>query len=214
MLNTNTSINSRIKLIRSQLGYSRRIFSEKFGISAATLQAWEDGINEISPKSIDRYISCLNKEGISVTHEWLMTGKGAHPELIPLTNKKISLKTESFFEDEIILKEVDFFERINKNPVIVLVPDDAMHPLYSVGDYVGGNFVTGKEANNFIGLNCIIIVEDGTLYIRKLKQGHTENSFNLIGTNLDSCLPDAFMTGCKVISIAEIVWHRKSSSYC
>lgn len=198
-----------------QLGYSRRAFEEKFGISAATLQAWEDGKYETPVKGIARYIEALYRAGLATTQDWFMDGTGIPPRLIGSVAKNIEYsqsvkKNEDLSEDEIILREVTFFEQINNNPMIIMVSDDTMEPVFSVGDYVGGNLVSGQYASKYIGTLCIVKLDTGEIYARKLKFGSRNDLYNLVSINLDTNLSHAFLLDCRIISLAQIVWHRKT----
>lgn len=204
----------RIKSARMQLRLSRRAFEEKFGIAATTLQAWEDGKYEVPLKGIHRFIEALHKAGVTSTQEWFLNGAGRPPKIV--TNIGNSLlptkqdKDEELLEDEIILREVNFFETLNPSPFIIVISDDAMEPIFSVGDYVGGNMMPASYASNYLGSLCIVKMETGEIVIRKLKSGSQNNLFNLLSINLDSNLENAFIVDCKIDKLAQIVWHRKN----
>ena len=196
-----------------QLGYSRRAFEEQFGISAATLQAWEDSKYNISTKGLLKYINALHRAGLITSKEWFLSGVGLPPR--PLCNNLQPIASSKFIdmklsEDEIILREVTFFESINQNPIIIVVSDDSMHPFFDVGDYVGGSMVQGNYASNYEGTPCIVSLNSGEIFLRKIKYGSQKGLFNLISINTDSNHENLFLLDCKINELAQVVWHRKS----
>lgn len=209
------TIGSRIKSARMQLGYSRKDFSENFGIPAPTLQAWESGKYEISIKGISRFVDALQKAGLATTPDWFLHGSGAPPRLIEnishsLLKKQFDVFDSDLTEDEIILREVTFFEQINPNPMIIVISDDTMEPIFGIGDYVGGNLVPGKYAPRYVGSICIVGVDNNIFYVRKIKQGSNPNQYDLVSININSTAKDCFLLNKEISSLAQIVWHRKN----
>lgn len=210
-----TTTGDRIKSARMQLGYSRSAFENEFGISAATLQAWECNKYEITPKGIDRLVKALYKAGLATTTEWFMQGAGIPPRFIDNSSNILLQQKNTEFdpeltEDEIILKEVTFFEKTNPNPMIVVISDDTMEPFFSIGDYVGGNLIPGKFARRYVGSLCIVELKNKEIYIRMVKFGTKPNLYNLVCVNLHSSSEDCFLMDKEIISLAQIVWHRKN----
>lgn len=186
-----------------QLGFSRREFADKCGFSAATLQAWEDGRYPVPKKSMVKYIQTLFDCGVATSPEWFLSGEGLPPRPI----NKFSLS--SIAEKDAILREINFFETENKNPIITVITDDTMLPFYNVGDYVGGKLISVDYAERYIGTFCIIKLVTGETLVRKLRPGSEEGRFNLISTNLDTDSPAACLLNCEVAQIAQVIWHRK-----
>jgi transcriptional regulator with XRE-family HTH domain len=186
-----------------QLGFSRREFADKCGFSAATLQAWEDGRYSVPKKSMVKYIKTLFDCGIITSSEWFINGQGLPPR--PVNKFSIGSLTEK----DAILKEINFFETENKNPIITMIADDAMLPFFAIGDYVGGKLVAAEYAQRYVGTFCIIKLISGETLVRKLKQGTEEGRFNLISTNLDTNAHAAFVLNCDILQLAQVIWHRK-----
>ncbi|KTC83734.1 helix-turn-helix transcriptional regulator [Legionella brunensis] len=208
----------RIKSARMQLGFSRKAFEEKFGIPAATLQAWESGKYEISTKGINRFVEALYKAGLATTPDWFIRGIGLAPRLIESTSTTLFRKLNSEFdpdltEDEIILKEVDFFEQINPNPMIIVISDDTMEPIFNIGDYVGGNLIPGRYAYRYIGSLCIVELHNNEFFIRRVNRGTKPNLFNLVCINMDTTSENCYLLDKEIISLAQIVWHRKNEKF-
>ena len=210
-----SSIGGRIKTARRLLGCSRRAFEEQFGIPAATLQAWEDEKYEIPVKGLVRFIEALHKAGLETTQDWFVRGTGFPPQLMAnqeqnITPSQIFNEGINLSEDEIILREVSYFEQINRNSLVIMVSDDTMEPIFGMGDYVGGNLVPGKFAFQYVGTICIIRLKNGEIYVRKLKYGSKTDSYNLVSINLETNLDHAFLLDCKIATLAQIVWHRRN----
>ena len=186
-----------------QLGFSRREFAEKCGFSAATLQAWEDGRYPVPQKSMLKYIKTLFDCGLITSPEWFTKGEGLPPRPV---NK---LSTGSLSEKDAIFREINFFETENPNPIIKVIPDDAMLPFFAEGDYVGGKLVPVDQAARYLGTFCIVKLTSGETLVRKLKPGSHPECFNLLSTNLDSAAPMAFLLNCEIQQLAQVIWHRK-----
>lgn len=188
-----------------QLDFSRREFADKCKVSAATLQAWEDGRYHIPQKSIIKYVNTLFDCGLITTPEWFMSGEG----LPPRPMNKLSISSALTTEQDAILKEINFFETENKNAIITTITDDSMLPFFEIGDYVGGKLISMVYAAKYIGSFCIATLATGETYVRKLRQGTTEHCFNLISTNINTSVPSAFLINCTIVSLAQVIWHRK-----
>jgi len=70
--------------------------------------------------------------------------------------------------------------------------------------------ISGKYASKYVGTLCIIMLETGETYIRKLKHSSRNNLYDLISINLDSNCEYAFLLNCKISTLAQIVWIRKN----
>ena len=83
-----------------------------------------------------------------------------------------------------------------------------MTPIYTAGDYVGGNKKYGLKIENLIGENCIVETFQGDTLVRKPFKSSKEQLYNLacinIATNQQPVIPDI-----KIRSAAKIVFHRK-----
>lgn len=196
-------VGERLKSVRMQLGFSRREFAAKCGFSAATLQAWEDGRYPIPKKSMVKYVKTLFDCGLITSPEWFMKGEGLPPR--PINKLSIS----SIAEKDTILREINFFETENKNPIITMLLDNSMWPFFGEGDYVGGKLVSVDYAEKYIGTFCIVKLVTGETLVRKLRPGSEEGRFNLISTNLDTNATHAFLLNCEIQELAQVIWHRK-----
>ena len=194
---------NRVKNARLQLGYTREKFAEEHGISVSSLRSWETGKYQLSSKAVLRLVSAFEASGLVCTTEWLLNGEGLAPRLAP--NAKRDLIWD---EEETILKEVFFFEENNSDPVVLVVPDDAMEPVYSVGDYVAGNAVSLDLLSDLNYKNCIFKLNSGETVVRRLNRtkGGVHNLYPL---NMNTNLSTAFFKDVQVEAVAQVVWHRK-----
>jgi len=203
MILTQTS-GSRIKLARSMLGLSRKELEESFHISANTLQAWESGKNTLTEKGAKKLNEIFIKLGLLCTEGWFLTGNGQAPVLF----QDIPALPNETSEDICILREIEAFKAINPDPIAVIVNDNGMEPMYSIGDFVGGNKKINLQIENLIGKNCIVETLQGDIFVRKLLKGSKGQLYNLvcinIGTDQQPIIPDI-----KIKCAARIVLHRR-----
>jgi transcriptional regulator with XRE-family HTH domain len=202
-MNTQWSCGRRIKLARNMLGLSRKGFEEKFHISSHTLQAWEIDKNPLTLKGAKKLANVFTQMGLFCTDKWLLTGEGNFPILEPKQNEEPQKLTEELR----ILHEIDSFETINPNPVVIAITDDGMEPLYKLGDYVAGNKKYEDEISCIIGTPCIVETAQGETFVRKLLYGKKAAVYNLACINNYS-QQQPLITNVKLFYAAQIVWHR------
>lgn len=199
-------LNEKLKALRLFQGVSRIKFSELMGRPYASISAWEDAKRGISGKILQEFIITLYKIGIVVKEEWLIEGKGENPVLLS--------KIESNFapSDSIaISKEINFFEENNKNSVIANLYDNTMLPHYIDGDVLGGILV--DSFSDAIDSDCIVIMKNGKIKIRRIKKGATDTSYCLVALNEIECHKLGLSTiefTDKIQQIAKIVWIRRA----
>lgn len=212
--NSPSSAGNRVKSARMLSGHSRKAFADISGISMATLRAWEDpgdGRKGLTKKGADRLVKALNKAGISCSKKWLLHGEGIGPK--PIGQYSEIFTDEDVFkgwgEEEAIFKDIESFRANNIDGLIAIVNDDAMLPLYSPGDYVGGIKKTGNDIKNLIGINCIVEYED-SIIIRRIT---TEKNglYTLSVLNQDSTLENLVLVDVDISIAAEVTWHRWAS---
>ena len=194
----------RIKLARNMLGITRKDLEKRFHISVNTLQAWEADKNSLTDKGAKKLNEIFNKLGLLCSEIWLLTGHGQ----IPIFLQDVSELPNEMNEDICILREIEVFKAINQNSIVVLVNDNGMEPIYSIGDFVGGSKKIEQQIESLIGENCIIETLQGDTFVRKLLRSNNGQLYNLVCINIASnqqpIIPDI-----KVRSAARIVLHRK-----
>lgn len=197
----------RIRLARSILGLTRKHLEEQFEISANTLQSWEVGKVALTPRGAKRLNGVFTRLGLMCSEDWLLNGQGQAPILL----QDISTLPKVFTEDICILREMEVFKALNPDPIVSLVSDTGMEPLYEIGDYVAGNKKANDLIARLIGHNCIIETFHGDTFIRKIMRGNKESHYHLacinIHTDQQPLIPDI-----KIRYAAKIVFHRKKES--
>ncbi len=208
--NDSISVGNRVKSARMLSGHSRKSFATASKISMATLRAWEEpstGRYGLTNKGAKRLIKALNEFGIYCTEEWLLLGQGPGPNIITTSSDRIFDEEEiSWGEEEAILKDINAFKKNNPDPVVAIITDGSMLPMFSYGDYVGGSKKHNEDIKHLLGLNCIVQIGEKTL-IRRISTV-TSNKYTLSSLNQESTVVDPIIAGVELKSAAEIVWHR------
>jgi DNA-binding transcriptional regulator YiaG len=199
---------SRVKLARSMLGLTRKQFEANSNISVNTLQAWESEKNMLTDKGAKKLIEAFIKLGLMCSEDWLLTGNGQAPILL----QGMSELPNEMSEDLCILREIETFKALNPDPVVVIVQDNGMEPMYAIGDFVGGNRKKSDQIDRLIGKNCIIETLQGDTFVRKILKGSKPQLFNLacinIGTDQQPIIPDM-----RIKCAAKIVLVRKKEDF-
>ncbi|MFZ2314902.1 MAG: helix-turn-helix transcriptional regulator [Gammaproteobacteria bacterium] len=197
----------RIKFARNMLGLTRRGLEEKFLINVNTLQAWENGKVALTSKGAKKLLAAFAKLGLICSEDWLRTGAGSNPIFI----EDINILPNEMNEDLCILREIEAFKAINPNPIVIVISDNGMEPIYSLGDFVAGNKKIDSEINSLIGANCIIGTYQGDTLIRKLLKSSNDNAYTLAcinaSTDQQPIIPDI-----RIKFAAKVVFHRQKEN--
>lgn len=204
----------RLKVARNLLGLTRKEFGEHSGISVNTLRAWETGTNPISHRAAKKISEGFEKCGLQCPSEWILAGSGLAPrEFNSLSKHNNSLTIEvpahSWDEELAIFKEIQFFESLNPNAIVIAVSEDSMQPFYSIGEYVGGIRTHNEELALLLGENCIITTLEGHVFVRKLQKGSKNDHFTCYALNPNSTTEEPILYNIKLSYAAKIIWHRK-----
>jgi len=206
----------RLRRIRESLKLSRNELCQKykhFGITASTLQSWEDvrwkGLTE---KGAQKLVKAFKEEGLEVTVEWLMFGIGENPleneEFIApsFLNKNFQLS-----EDSIITQELNLFHKLNPNSIDTIITDDGMVPWLKPGDHVAGKCYFENDMEIAIGSPCILQTATGITLVRMLHSGSDTGLYTLSCANPNATVKEPIMKDIKLFSAAPIIWIRKVS---
>ena len=208
--NNPASVGNRVKIARMLSGHNRQSFSEKSGISMATLRAWEEPITGrygLTKKGAGRFVNALNEMGIYCTSDWLLHGTGPGPNIIRHSNEALlDIEEVNWGEEEAILKDIEAFKKNNPDPIVAIVTDGSMLPKFSYGDYVGGCKVYGEEIKKLMGINCIVGMKEKTV-IRRITSA-SESLYTLTAINQESTTTDIVIADAVLQFSAEITWHR------
>lgn len=217
--------------IAKRFSYCRRILINKsitqlsrnhsFGYS--TLIKWEKGALAITPKNITKIVQMFNIEGVICSEEWLLYGKGKDPSFVQkdrnvATFHNLDSSDPTNTTEHIrIFNEVEFFKRNNENPMVRLIVDEAMSPLYRLGDYVGGIKIEPQLYSLMNHRNCIINIPSQRCYIRqffKTEKGCILLPFQTSDTYLPIVLEnqsfDLYLISYHRVDISHII-HESSS---
>jgi hypothetical protein len=94
---------------------------------------------------------------------------------------------------------------LNPNFTYVLLPDDAMVPIFKKGDYVGGIAFYGPELPQLENGPYIIEISDGIRGARNLHFNKESNQYKCTSVNPD--YPSYTVAPNRLISVAKISWH-------
>lgn len=101
--------------------------------------------------------------------------------------------------------DVEF--RIDGGEAIALeVRGDSMLPAYRDRDVLIGAKSIGRNVDNLIGLDCIVMTEDGRRYVKVLQRGMVRGTFSL--RSLTPGKPD--VENVKLVWAAPIAWIRRA----
>jgi transcriptional regulator with XRE-family HTH domain len=143
-------------------------------------------------------IDLLNKlcKVLGMTVAELLDGQARPPLRVPIIGEITDIdfwrptKTGKSLPDILDLWTVD------DDLVAVRVLENSMAPRYQRNDIVIGNRVVGNNADNYIGLPCIVRTQDEGTYVKVLTRGTKDGTYTL--RSLDPTVPD--------IQNAELIW--------
>lgn len=209
----------RIQSLIKMTGLSRRAFAHKIGLPSGTIQHWEDAEHHgLSEKGAKKLVKALHLHNIECTYEWLMYGTGAAPRyryqlkenlsnLILQESPKQYLNKEQQLTQ--IKTEVELFLQHHPDTIEWVVTDDAMQPFYLKGEVVAGIRRYGEDIAHLIGKDCIVLVEGGNVYLRRICKGNVPGHFHLTHLNPDTTVVTPYFYDAKLVSAAEVIWVRR-----
>ena len=162
----------RIKALRSWMKLSRKEFSKKHNIHEQTLVSWELYNTSLTTASLEKLLAAFKQEGLPVTKEWLIEGKGLSPFLIG---------TE-IIENEQATSIANFLKE-NPNAIVIPVNDSALAPFFEKGDFIGGIKVENEQDYKFCW-PYIVILNNDIQTVRILYKGIAEGLYTLGCFNL------------------------------
>lgn len=133
-------ISWRMKSARMLTGLTQENFSAENDISVTSLKCWEMGRAVPRQEGLSNYLNAIRKHGIEVSHEWIFHGSGPGPTYVDVVPSTKRSPTSDYLEQQIKLFQGNMRSR-GLNPIVIEVADDAMSPVYSRGDIVGGFYV-------------------------------------------------------------------------
>lgn len=108
------------------------------------------------------------------------------------------------FDDE--LGEIEL--KMDGEAVALEVRGDSMFPVYRNGDLLIGTKRAGPRADNLVGLDCIVMTDDGKRYVKFLSRGSMSGRFHLRSYNP----AHRDVENVKIAWAAPIVWVKRSQN--
>jgi len=203
----------RVWSLRQLTQLSRRDFAKRYGIAAGTLQNWEDASgNGLSEKGAYRLANSLQADGIFCAVEWLLHGIGDAPRvgnLLPAVTLAMSNIIPVNEEQTAITEELQLFCSHYPEAIYLQVKDDSMLPNYNLNDYVAGVRYYGSEIYNFIGEDCIVLLNTGEQLLRRLRYSNIPGLFDLLAINPQTESPKPYYYEVSLVYAAPIIWLRR-----
>ncbi len=208
--NARVSTGRRIKMSRTLAGISRKNLEDQYKISMHTLQSWELGRNPLTERAASKLVEIFHSSGVSCSIQWLLEGLGKGPALLetdftpyPTIDNDLALLLD---KENTIQKEIDFFRTNNPNAVVIMVSDNTMEPVYSLGDFVGGiQYLVPQKINECIGQDCIIEIADGTFFRRLIKR---KTGYALVCLNTQTETDEPVIFSKTILAATPVIWHR------
>jgi transcriptional regulator with XRE-family HTH domain len=211
---------NRLRFLRKMAHLSMKEFAEHCDLGLTTINYWEQGYSSITERGAKKVCKAMREEGIECSVIWLMTGYGEQPKvtdssklsklnykaLESLSRSIINEKKSDYPMENIEIKEeLALFKKNYPEHLISLIDNESMKPLYGPGDLVAGKKLTEKNMELAHGADCIVELEGRELVIRRVKIGHTSNSFDLYVINSDTQLEFPPLRNIKVLALAPII---------
>ncbi len=214
-LSSPQSRGERVRSIREQLRLSRNDMQLKYGISAASLQNWEDArYGGLSEKGAKRLIKAFQAAGIDCDLQWLLFGLGPAPALGTVYSQETPptiaiAENPAHYEVMAIAKELRVFHQLHADAIDTIVADDGMLPCLAIGDYVAGQRFYGCDIAKALGSNCIVQTTSGQTMVRYLQAGDQQLGYRLSCLNTVAKVASLQLENVQLFSAAPILWIRK-----
>src|SRR5262249_42705577 len=160
------------KQVRLQAGLTQQVIDDKYDISVNTQQSWENGKKGgLTPKGAMRIMYAMRQEGIYVTKDWLLYGKGIGPQrLDDVLHTGLDVEQPLDTDEETAIhNELIAFRKYNPNAIDMRILDDGMSPQYMLGEYIGGQRFFGDDIVKCVNYDCIVETATGEFLFRRLK---------------------------------------------
>mgnify|MGYP001588477872 CR=1 FL=1 len=144
--------------------------------------------------SVDALVALCKVLGMSTAE--LLDGQIKLPLRVPIIGEIAYSDIWRQYNSGKKLPEIIDLWTTNDDLIAVRVVDSSMAPRFQKNDIVLGNRVIGNNADNYIGLHCIIKTADERTFIKVITRGSKPNYYTL--RSLDPSTPD--------IEDVEIVW--------
>lgn len=183
-----------------ECGFNRKTLSEAAGHGETYMRDLLAG----SSPSVDKLRAVCKVLGVTVAY--ILDGEAPTFQRVRVIGNAATAETwASFAEGGAVDADVDL--RLDGGEAIAVeVQGDAMLPVYRNRDVLIGAKSLGKNVDNLIGLDCIVMTEDGNRYIKVLQRGMARGTYNL--RSLVPAKPD--IEGVRIAWAAPITWIRRA----
>lgn len=172
-----TDWRTRLKsLIDETPGLTMKGLSLKAGLHASTVQSI---LTKGTAPSVENFLAICQAMGI--TPAQLLEGSERSKLTIPVVGVVSAGEGWTPFDDN--TNEAVEFELGAHDTIAVEVRGDSMAPVYRNGDVLICHRRYGPNADNLIGLDCIVRTAKGENYVKILKRGSRHGRFNLKSYN-------------------------------
>jgi hypothetical protein len=211
----------RLKRIRHLSNLSRNEICKDNELNPHTLKGWEIGrYGGLTVKGAEKVLERIRDEGVCCTPEWLLFEIGKGPTIIGDYAKMKEMKAIAVLdtpvvfgnEEQQISEELNFFKSHYKHTLEIIVEDDGMLPFYRIGDYLAGVPLFKENIAKLIEENCIVLTEEGEIFLRKIRKGSQEGHFNLTCINTESSVTEPILYDVKLIAAAPVIFQRRKHS--
>ena len=119
---------------------------------------------------------------MGVNEQWLRNGNGPHYTRFPVVGYVGA--GESFIPYDDLTKgtgldELDFDVDAG-DPIAVQVRGRSMEPVYRPGDFLVCSREQGRDVNSFVGRDCVVLVETGEGYVKRVVHGSETGRYTLL----------------------------------
>ncbi len=198
---------SRLKHARSLTGFARTVFCKKHNMSSNTMAAWENGTTYFSEEAAKKISKYLQQDGIEVSSEWIMEGKGTEPFSLDMrgANKTHFIRSSVADEEEFIWRATISFKEFYKDSLVLIMVDDTALPFYRPGDHIGGKVITEDKILFIEDEPLIVELENGSLILRYVEKTSKPGLYHLKSINQNT-LMGAQIKNVKIKRAARINW--------
>jgi phage repressor protein C with HTH and peptisase S24 domain len=166
------------QLIAETPGLSMKAVSLKAGLPASAVH---DILQRGHAPSIDKFISICTALGVSPSQ--LLEGEVQRSISIPLVGFVSAGEGWTPIDDATSADDAISFDLGAHDTVGIEVRGDSMAPVYRNGDFLVCYRQFGPNADNCIGLDCVVRTADSRHFVKILKRGSRPGRFNLKSYN-------------------------------
>ena len=199
----------RLKRIRNMANLSREKLCDTKGLNATTYKGWEIGrFSGLSKIGAANVIKRVTKEGVVCSLDWLLSGQGQSPFVIPLENDQ---QTKQQDKPSLVLREIIVFQNNFDNATYSEIVDDGVCPQYNIGDQVAGIKKYGDDITSVLGEICIVHTINNKILVRQILKGDTKKTYVLLCTNPKTTVEKPIICNAKIHSAAPITRYYRNN---